>query len=34
MKTSSSDVADEEKFFFTQAHKKNESEEHTIKRKS
>ena len=33
MTISSSDVADEEKFFFTHAHNGNESEEQTLERK-
>ena len=33
MTTSSSDVADEEQFFFTQANKNDESEEQTLERK-
>ena len=33
MRTSSSDVADEEQFFFTHADDSNESEEQTLERK-
>ena len=33
MNTSSSDVADEEQFFFTEADKNNESEKQTLERK-